>query len=153
MKHTIQLILTLIMLSLSACTTNNGDIGVYYGTWALDSVTIDGTTDTAWCANGQWTTWSFQNNIVCIMQSFGYQEIGNHWGTWSEESGKLLLDYRHHDDTNDDSSSIYEAPTWIYMEPHTVTTLNIEKQTSKAMTLSFVDSQGRTIRYELRKTH
>lgn len=148
MKKTIQLIAMMALMLLSACTTNNGDIGVYYGTWALNTVYVNDTLDTNWCDDAHWTTWSFQNNIVNIARSDEYQDLDSRWGTWSEEGNKLSLDYRHHSDEYD-----YDAPTWIYMERQTVTVLTIEKQTSKTMTLSFEDSQGRSIRYELRKIH
>jgi hypothetical protein len=141
-----------LALVLAACRTNNGDIGVYYGSWALDSITIDGTADTAWCSDGMWTTWSFQNNVICISRTDDYLSQDARWGTWSDNGSELALDFRHSDDKTEAGKGQYTAPTWIYFERNAVTTLAIDAQTSKAMTLSLVDANGRKIVYKLRKT-
>lgn len=154
MKHIKQIILYITLLFVSAaCTTNNGDIGLYYGSWALDEVLIDGVADAAWNDDGRWTTWSFQNNVIGVTRVNEHQEFEICWGTWSEENGKLLLDYRHHDDNYAAGTGQYRAPYWIYMTTNQVTELDITSQTSKAMTLNTVDSSGRKITYILRKTH
>jgi hypothetical protein len=142
-----------LAIFLTGCVTNNGDIGLYYGSWALDAITIDGSADASWNSNGEWTTWSFQNNIVCISRNNELGEQDERWGTWTETDGKLLLDYRHSDDNAAAGTSQYAAPSWIYIAKNVVTALNIESQTSKVMTLSQTDGQGRKIVYTLRKTH
>jgi hypothetical protein len=141
-----------LVIALTGCRTNNGDIGVYYGSWALKSVTIDGVEDTAWSSDNMWTTWSFQNNVICISRTNDLQDMDTRWGTWSEDNGKLLLDFRHSDDNAAAGSGQYAAPSWLYFERNTVTTLGIDAQTSKSMTLSIVDANGRKIVYTLKKT-
>jgi hypothetical protein len=154
MKQIKQILLYVALIFVAVgCKTNNGDIGVYYGSWALDAVSIDGTADTEWCADGRWTTWSFQNDVICISRMNEYADLESCWGTWSEDGNRLLLDYRHHDDKYADGTVQYAAPTWIYFVRNQVTELSIDSQTSKAMTLSTVDSQGRKITYTLRKTY
>jgi hypothetical protein len=142
-----------LILTMMGCTTNNGDIGVYYGEWALKSITIDGVEDTSWCNDGTWTTWSFQNNVICITRTNDLLDCDICWGTWSDNNGTLSIDYRHYDDTYTIGTGEYNAPTWIYFEKKSITVFNIDSQSSKAMTLSTTDNLGRKLTYTLRKTY
>ncbi|MBR5119135.1 MAG: lipocalin-like domain-containing protein [Muribaculaceae bacterium] len=60
-KH---IILTVtLLLSLSSCTHNNGDIGYWFGLWHLDSIEVDGTLDTDYDGD---TYLMFQGKVFCI---------------------------------------------------------------------------------------
>ena len=153
MKKTIHILLATLLFVIAGCRTNNGDIGIYYGTWALDKITINGVEATSWCDDGTWTTWSFQNNIVSIERLNDLQDNYTTWGTWTDSNGTLALDFRHYDDSTPAGTGAYAAPTWIYFDTNTVTSLTIDSQSSKAMTLSTTDSSGRKLTYYLRKTY
>ena len=60
-KH---IILTVaLLLSLSSCTHNNGDIGYWFGLWHLDSIEVDGTLDADYDGD---TYLMFQGKVFCI---------------------------------------------------------------------------------------
>lgn len=155
MKRIALIIATLaILLGLGACKTNNGDIGPWYGVWALDAIYIDGSEDTSWQKPGEWTNFAFQNNIVKVaLCSDRTVELEVSYGTWHDADGKMTMDFTHHDDQYTDQGYLYKAPTWIYFEAGMVTTLNIDKLTGKTAVLSTTHPDGRKYTYHLRKTY
>ena len=151
MKH---VILCLSLLFLVACKTNNGDIGRYYGTWALDAIEIDGQTDTSWQEPGTWTNWSFQNNIIEIARVDDLQDATKRYGTWKELSDPdvLVLDFTHGDDETQSGTDVYAAPEWVFIDAG-ITQLSILHASDRNMTLRYTNSEGKTITYYLRKTY
>ena len=154
-KYILPALTLLVLTLLTGCVTNNGDIGRYYGVWALDRMTVDGADDTSFShgpgtREDSWTCFSFQNSVVCIARYNALQDRDERWGTWSEDGKELTLDFTHRDDSG--NPDYYTAPAWILMEPGT-TVCRIEAATDRAMTLSFTDTRGRRIVYYLRKTY
>lgn len=136
-----------------SCVTNNGDIGIYYGTWAVESVTVDGHELDGWNAGGTWSNFSFQNNIVCVARYDRLQDKTECWGTWEERDGILYMDFTHSDDRFEPGTGIYAAPEWLGFEPDAVTRLRIDSATGSEMTLTNVKADGNAIVYRLRKTY
>lgn len=147
------LVAAVISLVAPSCTTNNGDIGRYYGTWAVESVTLNGHELEGWNADGTWTNFSFQNNIVCIARYDKLQDKTECWGTWEERDGILYLDFTHKDDRFTPGTGIYSAPEWLHFVPNGVTELHIDQATGRTMTLSNISVVGGSIVYKLRKTY
>ena len=50
----------------SGCVTNNGDIGNLYGIWRLEKMVVDDTEVAQPEADGSYTSWLFQNDIIEI---------------------------------------------------------------------------------------
>lgn len=152
---TIKILIITVLLTLteSGCVTNNGDIGDYYGTWALDEITVDGTRNDSWNADGTWTNWSFQNNIICIARFNDLGDKTEAWGTWSEQDGKLLLDYTHRENGTEYQPYPYVAPRWIFFRPDAVNVMKIDSRNGRKMVLSATGEDGATITYSLRKTY
>lgn len=149
MKTKISLLLILICGLLSSCTQNNGNIGPYFGSWLQYEMTIDGEKVTDF--NPDETFWEFQNNIIEISRVNGMYEKNGRWGTWEERDGHLLLNYTHSDDNNPAGQGAYRAPEWLYFPSNTVINLTILSNKSGRMTLEWHDSDGKIIRYYLRK--
>ena len=63
-----------VLTLLTACTTNNGDIGIWYGTWSLERMTVDGTDVPVNDGNG-WTNFAFQNNVVLITRTTPLHDV------------------------------------------------------------------------------
>lgn len=144
----------MLMFSLAAivgCTTNNGDIGLYYGAWGLKSVTVNGETSNAWCDDNSWTTWQFQNNIVCITRYWPDHKYEDRWGTWHDDDKSLMLDFTHSDNDYPSGTDIYAAPEWLYMPLGVVIHLEILRQTSCKMVLRNTLPNGDEIVYTLEK--
>lgn len=137
------------VLCLGACQMNDGGIGDYFGSWLLHSMTVDGTEDPEF--DPETTFWEFQNNIIEISQVSRLYEKTGRWGTWSEEDGKLLLDFTHHENGIEPGSAHYQAPEWLHFTPNEILSLDFVSRSSKNMTLSWSDPEGRKIVYSLRK--
>lgn len=147
----ITLIGLLLCMVLTACKTNNGDIGPWYGVWALEQVEVDGKADTSWQLPGYDTNFQFQNNIVVIAQQNLLGDYTQSVGTWTEDGRSVIFDFTHSSDDFKPGTGIYHAPSWILMD-NGVTACNIDHYSKRKMILSFVNSNGQHITYTLYKT-
>lgn len=76
----------------SGCTHNNGDIGDWFGTWRVESMTIDGEPAPDYAP--PYMIWKFQSSVVQMMTPPGDDHFYPiHTGTWHEEDGMLYLDF------------------------------------------------------------
>ena len=80
----------LIMLLVSGCTHNNGDIGPLYGQWKLTEIDIDGTPSADYEGN---VFWSFQSSAIEIKALYPYHEVQQCYGNWSMDGDELRLDF------------------------------------------------------------
>lgn len=72
-------------LALAGCTRNGGDIGPWFGTWAIDSVTVDGqelTLDPL--GRGSAYYLQFQRSVVCLRYTDELHDGGESYGTWTD---------------------------------------------------------------------
>lgn len=141
-----------VLTLLTACTTNNGDIGIWYGTWSLERMTVDGTDVPVNDGNG-WTNFAFQNNVVLITRTTPLHDVTECFGTWAEDGSEMIFDYSHHDDMGDYAQVTYAAPAWLYFTPAGTTRCRILTSGSKEVTLRQITADGRTVTYYLRKQH
>lgn len=137
------------IMSLASCRVNNGDIGDFFGSWLLYSMTVDGETPQNF--DPEETFWEFQNNIIAISRVDYMYDKDSHWGTWSEDDGTLQLDYTHFESGVNPGSAQYSAPQWIGFPKRGIFQLTFVSRSSKHMTLSWHDSEGRIYVYSLRK--
>lgn len=152
-KRTLSYIVLAVMMSLlGGCTTNNGDIGIWYGLWSLDRLTVDGADDTAYNFDG-WTNFAFQNNVVLITKTNQLADVTECYGTWQQDGDEMVFDYNHHDNLDEQSQQIYNAPAWIYFAAKSVTRCRILSSDSKTVTLQQVTADGKTVTYYLSKQH
>lgn len=84
-----KLVLPLILAFMAGCTHNNGDIGIWFGTWLVESITQDGSThpvmiDGTLC-------FQFQGEIATIRQTTISHDEFVDYGTWREGDGKLYI--------------------------------------------------------------
>lgn len=142
---------TIIALTalLTGCVTNNGDIGTWYGTWALERMTVDEADVPTVDENG-WTCFAFQNDVVLITRTTALGDVTERYGTWTEQDGQMNFDFNHNDDFD---PSVYTAPAWLHFVPAGVTRCKILSSSSKAATLQQVTADGLTVTYYLRKQH
>ncbi len=148
------ILLTLVAaVSAVSCRTNNGDIGLYYGVWGMTSMSIDGVEDQTVNADGMMTSWSFQNNVIEIRLIKPHNDYTSLFGTWEEVDGELQLNFTHHDDKFAAGQGQYAAPTWLLMDNNAVEHLEIVSQTNSSMVLKYVNNDGKTIEYTLKKEY
>ena len=85
LRHT--LIALLALVGLSGCTHNDGDIGIWFGTWQVEQITCDGENlpDTYY-------------NPSTVPLYFQFQGDTRHnqlvdYGTWSEDGDKMTISF------------------------------------------------------------
>lgn len=139
----------LIAVTMGSCRVNNGDIGDFFGSWLLYSMTVDGNEAPGF--NPEETFWEFQNNIIEISRVDERFDKSGRWGTWSETDSDLLLDFTHSDDKYAPGTDIYQAPEWLYMPANEVIVLHFTERKATRMKLGWTDREGRLISYALRK--
>lgn len=139
----------LVAVAFCGCRMNNGDIGDFFGSWLLYSMTIDG--QEAEGFDTESTYWEFQNNIIEISRVDSHYQKWGRWGTWVDDGDRLLLDYTHGDEDYAPGTDIYQAPEWLYFPSNQIIVLNFVERQSKRMVLSMQDDKDRRIVYSLRK--
>lgn len=137
--HTIITSLAMI-LACSSCT-NGGDIGTLYGMWLFDEATVDGEPVEA---DLEQYSISFQSNVVRLIHTYDHNEFVSNMGFWERDGSDLQLDL----------SS--QSADWFFFRPigfePGVMRMTIESESSHSLHLRYVDPQGRTFRYNLRKS-
>ena len=144
MKKTLLYIsLMAVVLVLGSCTRNHGDIGPWFGTWAVDAVTVDGQpSDLDPLSRGTAYYLQFQRSVVCLRYTDALHNGGESYGTWSETQDAaghqlLLVDF----DPNSYDVSLMPAHN----------TFTVEQATSRQLILHGTDGDGSPVTYHLTK--
>ncbi len=142
----ISLIMIVAVIAMS-CTRNNGDIGEYFGTWKLESMTVNGELDGEY---GGDIFWKFQSSVFCMEQVNERHDTENRWGTWEDDGKVLRLNFTHHDDAHPEGASIY-SPFPVTRISNGISELAIMSMDEAQMGLQYIDSVGSVIVYKLKK--
>lgn len=141
----------LLALSLNACTHNNGDIGDLFGTWKLQSITINNESDTAYQCN---VLWKFQSSIISMVKADDTTHTkAESWGTWSyaNDDTQLILDFTHTDNDNPGvGSSKYSPLSETHLPKGVKIPLDIIKLNGDEMTLRYLAIDGTEYIYHLK---
>lgn len=137
-------LLILSFLCLCGCMQHNGYIGDWFGTWHLETITVDGTEDTNYKSN---FFFQFQSDKIrlCSVDPT-YPEMWNEcFGTW-EASDKVL-------ELNLTYTGV--GPYWTpwegtYLSHDNINVLQIEKFTSSRLILKH-QFDDKTVVYNLKK--
>lgn len=90
------------LISLNACTHNNGDIGHLFGTWRLNTITINSEVDSVY-AKADNVLWKFQSSVMSMIRAddvtHNRVEI---WASWeyTDNETRIALNFTHTDDNN-----------------------------------------------------
>lgn len=138
-----------LALLISSCWTNHGDIGYFYGQWALTSMTINSEDADIDVRN---YFWKFENNIIEIQKTFEMHDYITVLGTWEEKDDVLWLNFTHEEGIEGGQFlDRYNPPPELGIPGREISPLDIEKLTGKDMVLRFTDASGRVYRYTFRK--
>ncbi|MDE7153487.1 MAG: lipocalin-like domain-containing protein [Muribaculaceae bacterium] len=152
MKRIILFLTAIVALTLApSCTHNNGDIGSWFGIWKVTSIKVDGVADSSYDGN---IFWSFQSSVFQMKQVVAGEGIGRdeRWGTWSEESGDLLLDFTHSSNAFPGGGiGSYQPLPATYLPANQVSRLKILKYPGSEMELSYTSETGKQITYSLKR--
>lgn len=139
--------LPIIALLLSSCMQHNGNIGDWFGTWKVESISINGISDAAYEGN---LFFQFQTDIVCLNQVD--TDVSNSsmrvFGRWRDEGSTLVLDFSY---TADGMDGSFTPPEDTYLSKGE-NILKLQKESSRRMlwTLEKTDT-SQIIIYSLKK--
>ncbi len=141
-------LLLLCALCLSSCMQHNGDIGDWFGTWHLQTITIDGNEDTAYQGN---YFFQFQTDKVRLSEvATNYPELLDEcFGRWKQDDNTLTLDFSYTSNSGD-----YWTPWPGTHLQKGINHLQILTLTSKTLilTLHTPTDPSQTITYTLTKS-
>lgn len=145
MKKTTLYIISLIAVLLTAsCTRNHGDIGIWFGTWHVESITASGSiyqNIVPVNVEGDYF-FQFQSKVFRVSQVYGHEQLVESFGTWdeSEDGNKITISF--------------PDPTVYYivmpgLEAHNAFTVNTAS--SGDVTFTKTANDGTTYTYRLKK--
>ncbi len=142
--------IALLLAAITAgCVTNNGDIGNLYGIWRLEKLVVDDSEVAQPEADGSYTSWQFQNNIIEILHTTPRHDIIARNGTWTRSDKTMSFDFTHTDNTYKPGTDIYRAPEWISF-PEGKSTFDVITDDGKRLVLQYTEA-GHSVRYTLVK--
>ncbi len=136
---------------LTGCTRNNGDIGEWFGTWHMVSVTADGDLDGGYKKD---IFWSFQNNILMLTriqtENNGMHRAERRYGTWCEEENLLFVNFSYSDNESNPDYT-YRPFEELHMPFDSEFPLTIDRKSGKTIALTYNDPDGVKYTYTLKK--
>lgn len=137
MKKTLLYIsLMAIVLVLGSCTRNHGDIGPWFGTWHVETITAGGAPITV---EGDYF-FQFQSKVFRVSQVTDHEQTVESFGTWDENGDKMTIDFP------DESVFYIVMPGLEAHNNFTVTTTS-----SRDVTFTKTDNTGVIYTYRLKK--
>ncbi|MBQ6079969.1 MAG: lipocalin-like domain-containing protein [Muribaculaceae bacterium] len=79
-KSLLYISLMMVMLALGSCTRNHGDIGPWFGTWHVESITVGGASV---ATDGDYF-FQFQNKVFRVSEVTDHEQLVESFGTWDE---------------------------------------------------------------------
>lgn len=136
---------------MTGCTHNNGDIGRWFGTWTVERILVDGEPYAPYEHN---MVWKFQNSVFSmqlINTDPAIHERLQHWGSWSEADGALIIDFTHSNDAYAPGEGIYAPFPVSLLNRGGTSVLRIASDKGNEVTLLFTPTEGEEVTYIIRK--
>lgn len=143
MKKTLLYIsLMAIVLVLGSCTRNHGDIGPWFGTWHVESITASGSIyqDIVPVEVEGDYFFQFQSKVFRVSQVTDHERTVESFGTWDENGDKMTIDFP------DPDVFYIQMPGLEAHNNFTVTTTS-----SRDVTFTKTDNTGVIYTYYLKK--
>lgn len=149
-SYTKTLIGLAMMLAVSSCTHNNGDIGPLFGSWTLQEIVIDGTVDAGYQHN---ITWNFQNHNLSIMTVLPHHDRAENMGTWEwvNQDHVISINFTYKNSEGVVGGSPFCPPAALHLPTGKVLIMEVGQLTSSDMTLVYEGEDGRIITYRFTK--
>lgn len=147
LKKSLLATLAAAALTLGGCMQHNGRIGDWFGTWKLESITVDGADAPDYADN---IFFQFQTDIVRIVEvepqvSNSYSDC---FGTWASEGSTLTLEFSYEADGKPNGFTPMEET----LLDRGTNTLHIAASSARSMTWTRqLPDSGPTVTYTLKK--
>ncbi len=138
MKKALLILCLLGLFVLSSCTRNHGDIGMWFGTWHVESITAGGSPVNV---EGDYF-FQFQSKVFRVSKVYGHEQLVESFGTWEEQDGTMTIDFP-------DPGVFYIVMPGL--ESHNAFTMS--DVSSKKVTFTKVDATGVSYTYQLKKSY
>ncbi len=135
-RTTLYITILSVVLSLTCCTRNHGDIGIWFGTWHVESITAGSSPVKV---EGDYF-FQFQNKVFRVSQVTDHAQTVESFGTWNEEGNAMIIDFP-------DSTVYYIVMPGL--EAHNSFTVTVSS--SREVIFTKADTIGRTYSYHLKK--
>ena len=131
-----------VLLVLGSCTRNHGDIGPWFGTWHVESITASGSIyqDIVPVEVEGDYFFQFQSKVFRVSQVTDHERTVESFGTWDENGDKMTIDFP------DESVFYIVMPGLEAHNNFTVTTTS-----SRDVTFTKTDNTGVIYTYRLKK--
>lgn len=122
-----------------SCTRNNGNIGHWFGTWRLESITVDGERAPGYAP--PYLFWKFQSSVIQMLEPDDTEHVAySSIGSWEQNGDRLLLNFECELGTPHD---------YTLLQP--VSDLRILKLTARDIRLEYITPIGQRVEYYLKK--
>lgn len=145
------IIATIFCIFLASCTQNNGNIGKYFGAWALRSLTVDGTEQSLLPEDARYGTMSFQGSVVRFQLVYSADCISETYATWTDADNEIHFDFNNSNDETPAGTSVYAPPTWLGFSGMDVS-VKVTRLSSSHLDFQRTDNEGRLWRYAFERT-
>lgn len=137
MRKTLYILSLLTLFVLAACTRNDGDIGSWFGTWHVESITADGSPVTV---DGDYF-FQFQSSVFRLSHVGDHEQSLESFGTWDDSAGgTMVIDFP--------DPEVFYIPM-PGLETHN--SFTVVGSSSRSATFSKVDAAGVSYIYQLKK--
>ncbi|MBR5331977.1 MAG: lipocalin-like domain-containing protein [Muribaculaceae bacterium] len=133
------------LISLNACTHNNGDIGHLFGTWKLNEITANGELDSVY-AEADNVLWKFQSSVMSMIRANDVTHSRfESWASWeyTDNETRIALNFTNTDDNNTNpGASIYSPLPEMHMPKACIVYVDIITLSHKEMVLRYTSEDG-----------
>ena len=146
----------LAALMLSACTQNNGNIGMWFGHWKVTEITINGTSVDNYSGN---VFFSFQNKVFAQMEKNG-EAYDQRFANFEDCGDHIIITFPYVTDENgnpvyDENGDLLTEDRFFPLEITRMSMgeniLNVDQANGDKLQLSMIDTAGETVVFRLKK--
>ena len=81
------ILFAVLLTAAASCTTNNGDIGPWFGTWRVTEITVDGVAEADYQGN---LFFKFQSTVFEMLIVYDNHDTESRFGVWSDDGNGTL---------------------------------------------------------------
>lgn len=144
------IIAAIFCIFLASCTQNNGNIGKYFGAWALCSLTVDGTEQSLLPEDARYGTMSFQGSVVRFQLVYSADCISETYATWTDTDNEIHFDFNNSNDETPQAQA-FTHRAWLGFSGMDVS-VKVTRLNGSHLDFQRTDNEGRQWRYAFERT-